>query len=61
MSGIPHKARVQFPDVDGNGEWLEVEVRDHDAFIESFIKASLLNHLRKKLAPETPSPCHPRP
>ncbi len=48
MSGTPHKARVQFPDVDGNGEWLEVEVRDHDAFIESFIKASLLNHLRKR-------------
>ncbi len=48
MSKSPYKARVQFPDVDGNGEWHEVEVRDHDAFIESFIKATFLNHQRKR-------------
>lgn len=48
MSKSPPKARVRFPDADGNGEWHEVEVRDTDAFIEAFIKAVWLNHQRKR-------------
>ena len=37
MSKTPSKARVRFPDADGNGEWQEVEVRDFNAFVEAFI------------------------
>ena len=43
----PSKARVRFPDADGNGEWQEVEVRDFNAFVEAFIKTAMLNHQRK--------------
>jgi len=41
------KARVMFPDASGEGEWLEVEIKDSDAFIDAFVKASFLNAHRK--------------
>ena len=43
----PTKANVRFPDADGKGEWLEVEVHDLETFTRTFIEATFLNAQRK--------------